>query len=323
MIRANLLDAGGLREGGEELLASWRDAAQGTLWLDIEGELGDAELALLEDLGCHELALSDVRRFRHPPKVEQFEDHTFILFRGIASFDENLELAPQQVAFFVSARLLITVHRGESVSISEFWHSTDKARYLATPGLLALRIMHYSAGRYLQVLLGFEDKLSDLEDCLVGASQEVAMKALVGYRSRLLKLRRVFSYHEKLARTLLEEELLDADEEDEEGELHHASRDLHDRCERLFSLCGMYYDICSDLIEGHISISSHQLNITMRILTVITAVFVPLSFLAGLYGMNFENMPELKLEYAYFVLLGVMLFIAAALISLFRYKKWL
>ena len=85
----------------------------------------------------------------------------------------------------------------------------------------------------------------------------------------------------------------------------------------------MYYDICGDLIEGYISITSHQLNKTMQILTVITAIFIPLGLLAGLYGMNFEYMPELSWRYSYFVLLGAMFLIASSLLILFKKIKWL
>ncbi len=85
----------------------------------------------------------------------------------------------------------------------------------------------------------------------------------------------------------------------------------------------MHYDICSDLINGYLSITSHQLNETMRVLTVITAIFIPLGFLAGLYGMNFEYIPELKINHGYFYLLGFMGIIATALILLFKKKKWL
>ena len=85
----------------------------------------------------------------------------------------------------------------------------------------------------------------------------------------------------------------------------------------------MYYEICGDLVEGYISISSHELNTTMKILTIITAIFVPLSFLAGLYGMNFEHMPELQLQYGYFYALGAMATTALLLIYIFKRKRWL
>ena len=84
----------------------------------------------------------------------------------------------------------------------------------------------------------------------------------------------------------------------------------------------MYYDICGDLVDGYISISSHQLNITMRVLTVITAIFVPLTFVAGIYGMNFDYMPELHYRYGYFFILGMMAGIGGVLIWVFRRKGW-
>ena len=103
----------------------------------------------------------------------------------------------------------------------------------------------------------------------------------------------------------------------------HTVTDVHERIERLLSLSQMHYDICSDLINGYLSVTSHQLNQTMRVLTVITAVFVPLSFLAGLYGMNFDYMPELKITYGYYYLLGFMAFISLSLVVLFKRKRWL
>ena len=98
---------------------------------------------------------------------------------------------------------------------------------------------------------------------------------------------------------------------------------MFDRCERLYSLGSMYYELCGDLVEGYISLSSHQLNQTMKILTIISAIFVPLTFLAGIYGMNFEYMPELQWRYAYFFLLGLMLTVATALYIVFKRVRWL
>ena len=107
------------------------------------------------------------------------------------------------------------------------------------------------------------------------------------------------------------------------AELRHDLTDVFENFERLHSLSTMLYETAGDLIDGYLSATSHRLNNTMRVLTVITAIFVPLSFLAGLYGMNFQNMPELQAKNGYFVLLGVMGSIAFALLGFFRWKRWL
>jgi magnesium transporter len=277
--------------------------------------------ARLSGLGLHELALADVERKRLPPKLEEFSSNTFILFRGIIRLDEDLVLTPQQIGLFVGDHYLVTIHRGESLSIDRLWSETREGAPCPSPGRLALQVMDYASDRYLQKILDFEAHLGELEESLLSRPSDSVMAELVGYRSELRKLRRIFNYHNRLVESILEEEpkyLGTA-----HGEDRHLWRVLADRCERLFSLTSMYYEICGDLVEGYISISSHELNTTMKILTIITAIFVPLSFLAGLYGMNFDNMPELHLEHGYFFALGAMASTAALLVYVFKRKRWL
>lgn len=320
MIRALLLTGDACVEGDASLVDRWRAEAGARLWLDIEGEIGPTERELLEVMGCEPLAIADCQRQRHPPKIEHFDESTFILFRGIASLNERLELEPQQVGIWVGATFFVTVHRGSSVSVEHFWSASDRAQLLCDPAYLALRFIHYASGRYLEKVLEFEDQLAELEDSLLQSQSEQAMVELVLYRSRLRRLRRIFSYHKVLAENLW---LAGNPHLGEGEERQHLRRDVYDRCERLYSLASMYYELCGDLVEGYISISSHKLNQTMKILTIISAIFVPLTFIAGIYGMNFEYMPELRWKYAYFALLTLMGCIALALYLVFRRIKWL
>lgn len=306
-------------EGGEELLAQWHATPDSHIWLDIEGAPSDGTRKLLESMYCEELAIDDCFRARHPPKVEHFEHSTFILFRGISRIDENLELLPQQIGMWAGKRHLITVHNGESVSINHLWARAAEQRVFKGPGLLALNIIHYACGRYLEKLLDFEDRLSDLEDGLLSDHSEDDMKELAGYRSRLRRLRRVFSYHKTLAEHIWRDSSPFLGYDDSS----HVRRDVYDRCERLYSLCQMYYEICGDLVEGHISLSSHNLNQTMKVLTIISALFIPMTFIAGIYGMNFEYMPEFGWRYSYFAVLGIMAALAVSMLVLFRRIKWL
>ncbi len=323
MIRVQVSLNGVVRLGGEELIEEWRRQPGARLWLDVEGQLGEPERSLLEGLGCDPLAVIDATRYRHPPKIEQFATNTFILFRGITELAEDLTLVPQQLALFVGEDYLITSHRGKSISVNHFWSRTaEDAGVWEDVGLLVVRLLHFANGRYLKRILDFEDRLGALEDNLLEGEAEGAMRELVSYRSRLRILRRVFSYHQRLSEQILNG-VGDQLQHCEENENIHERRDLFDRCERLYSLCNMYYEICGDLVEGYISLSSHRLNNTMKILTIITAIFVPLSFLAGVYGMNFEHMPELHHKYGYFFILGLMGSVAALMIALFRRIRWL
>jgi magnesium transporter len=173
---------------------------------------------------------------------------------------------------------------------------------------------------YLEAMLQFEDRLADMEDAMQEKPNDELMRDLIAYQSRLRKLKRIFDYHERVIENLrmdVPQRLID-----EEGDIEHALQDLYERCERLHGLCSMYYDICGDLINGYLSLSSHAQSSTIRDLTVLTALFMPPTLIVGIYGMNFINMPELKWEYGYFFALGVI--VAVSLITgLWAYRKWM
>jgi magnesium transporter len=318
-----MLDSGegGVRTGGTELLIEWQRHRQGKFWLDIQEEDVAGERKLLESMVLHALAVQDAQRDRHPPKLEEFDGFTFVLYRGIASFNEELEHQSQNIAFFVSDDFLVTRHPKPAVSIEKLFTDQGAALLKQGPGYLALRIMHTSAGLYLDALLKFEERLSDIEDSLMSNGNDDIMRELVTYRTRLVKLRRLFNYHRNITDELRSEEYIALNCKDDT--MGHAITDLHDRFDRLYTLAEIFYSISGDLIDGYISIASHQLNRTMQVLTVITAIFVPLGFLAGLYGMNFEYIPELKIENGYFILLAAMGSIAVGLLALFRKIRWL
>lgn len=322
MIRSMLADKNGSTKiGGQELIDEWRITSGSTLWLDIEAESLEEEKAILEQMNCHPLAIQDAQRPRHPPKIEEFGEYTFILYRGIADFTAELKHAPQTLGFFIGKNILITRHPQKSVSIEKLFVEASDVLLKQGPGHLALRIMHTSAGLYLEVLLEFESHLSDIEDSLMANGNDELMRELVNYRSKLVKLRRLFNYHRNITDELRSEDYLALANSDDA--MSHAITDLHDRFDRLYTMSEMFYSICGDLIDGYISIASHQLNRTMQVLTVITAIFIPLGFLAGLYGMNFDHIPELHAQNGYYILLAVMGTIAVTLLAVFRKMRWL
>lgn len=322
MIKCMLLNADrNCVYGGEELIDSWRENPTSYIWLDIDSHDQELERILLQQLGCHALAIKDAQRERHPPKIELFNDYIFMLYRGIYRPQDDLLFEHLQINMFVGTNILITSHTKNSISIDKLF-STEGEKYLGkSPITLALRIFHFSCGIYLNKLFEFEEKLEALEDNFQVGGDDKMMQEITLYRSRLTKLKRTFNYHSNIG-SELKTLVTDDTEIINQAELHTVI-DVHERIERLLSLAQMHYDICSDLINGYLSISSHQLNATMRVLTVITAIFIPLGFLAGLYGMNFEYMPELKITYGYYYLLGFMALLAISLIILFKKKRWL
>lgn len=308
--------SGKIEEGGQALLSQYYQNKVGKIWVDIKGEAFPEDI--ISEFNIHPLSIVDAKRLRHPPKVEAFEDHVFILQRGIESLDSDLDLKHVQISLFVSENALITFHRQESFSINAWWKNPQRLEMLETHFvLLASRILNTLSTRYLDVLLEFENVLAELEDNVFTDMTDNTLHQLNRYRSRLRKLKRVFRYHERTSIHLLK--LFKG----HEPEVLYNLQDLYEKNERLNSLSDMFYELNGDLIDGFLSMASHRLNKTMQVLTVITAIFVPLGFLAGLYGMNFDYIPELKVENGYFILLAVMLTVALSLIFTFKRNKWL
>jgi magnesium transporter len=311
-----------IKIGNEELMIEWEQDQNTTLWIDLDNIDKNREKEILTQFGCHALAISDAQRERHPPKVELFDNFIFLLYRGFVAKDDNLTFEHVQISMFIGHRILITCHPESSVAINSLFNSNSEKLLARSPIHLALKIFHSSCGNYLQQLFNFESHLERIEDEFQTSGNDNMMKEITSHRSRLVKIRRTFNYHVTVGNTL--NGYLEDDETSliTAKEIHNVN-DLRERLDRLSSLSQMYYDICGDLINGYMSVTSHQLNATMRVLTVITALFVPLTFLAGIYGMNFEYIPELKFKNGYFTLLGVMAVVSVGLIALFKKKRWL
>ena len=323
MIRTILYEAAADRiaSGGEELVQSWKNEPQSILWLDIGNHSTDEVSRLLtEEFGIHPLAVSDALRERHPPKFEAFDNYTFLLFKGLSADSGNIDCSSIQMALFVGERFLITRHSGESPSTEQLRDETfgRGSRIARGPAALALRLIRIMIDRYLNIILALEPRLEQLEQELLSAPRDEMLAELGGYKSDLKKLRRIFVYHQQVLKDLQAPNLTGFSDAFE-----HELNDVFEQQERANSLTTLYYELASDLIESYISIASHRLNQVMKILTIITAVFVPLSFLAGIYGMNFENLPELHSASGYFILLGVMAGIALLLLFIFRKMRWL
>lgn len=317
--------AGNIIKGDPSLLNSEEINTDRNIWLDIDfDDMSQQEIRqVLKEYGMHPLAIIDTLRPRHPPKIEAFDNELFILYRGISDKGELLDFTHQSITFFIHDNFLITTHSHPSIGINKIMDKLENSRKFIKPIDIAIKVMMSSSMVYLENLLSFEEEIAQLEDDLIKINDDKVMGKIVTCRSRLIKLCRVFKYHRYVGKELVNYAKHSDNSLEEIAEYEHEVNDLNDRFDRLYTLADMHYNLCGDLLDGYLSISSHQLNNTMRVLTVITAIFVPLGFLAGLYGMNFEFIPELQMKYGYFYLLSAMTLIASTLILYFRKKHWL
>lgn len=309
------------KHGAMELLDEWQQQPETLVWADFSGEtLDQQKQILIEKFGLHPMAIQDAQRERHPPKLEAFDDHTFILLKGLGKEMVEFEFETIQIAIFVGRRFLVTRHSDHSPSIEKLRSEIEQSQNKFSDGIdvLALRLARIIVDRYLNKLLTLESRLEELEHKMNTEPSDRMLSELTGYKTNLRKFRRVFLYHVQIFSQLASKPFPGIS-----ASHIHEINDVYENQERANSLATLYYELCSDLIEGYISLASHRLNNIIKILTIITAIFVPLSFLAGIYGMNFEYMPELHSRAGYFILLSVMGFIVAFLLFLFRKMRWI
>lgn len=322
MIRALLHnpDTGGVVRGGQELIESWQASDNGMLWLDIGSEEPGVETHLLRQFDIHELTIQDALRQRHPPKVESFQNYLFILLRGLDADSKTLDFGVIQLSLFVGDRFLVTRHNKPSVSANRLWEMILETPEIVAEGsgALALRLANRMADRYIEILLDLEPKLDAVEQEVFKRPNDTQLEELAGYKSNLRHLSRIARYHEHVVRQLRNFESPYIPDS-----LSHELTDLYEQIERTQSLSDLYFNVASDLTDGYLALSSHRLNNVMQVLTIITVLFVPLTFIAGIYGMNFSNMPELATDNGYFVVIGAMVVTVICQLVYFRRKGWL
>ncbi len=320
MISFMLCTSDTAHQGGPELLEQWRAQTDAWLWVDLQDEPALNEKALLCDaLGLDEHAVAEAQRPRHPPGFEAFPDHVYLLLKALTSDTDDLDFATQQLAVFAGPRLLVTRHAMESRFLQK------KQKKLAeqgcagiTPYGMLAAITRRVANRYGQILLDLEQRLDEIEDEIFDTPSDRLMEELIGYNTSLRKMRRILAYHMNAV-----EALRDTFDPLDQKDWYDEFDDIFGLMERFHSLADLYQNLVSDLVDGYISLNAHHLNQIMKVLTIVTVIFVPLTLLVGVYGMNFEYIPELKSHYGYYILLSVMATIAVGLLLLFRRVRWL
>ncbi len=310
-----------LKLGGKELLDQYLPDDNHWLWVDLESLDIQEERELLEKkFEINVLAISDAQRTRHPPKFEAFDQHIFLLLRGLTPESDSLDYQTIQIAFFVGKNFLITRHSEVSLSIERAWMAmeNDKLKMSNGPAHVAYKISRNVVDRYTPILLALEDRLEILEDEMFANPNDQLLAELIGYNSKLKKLRRTLTYQKNLFYSLIKAETDIIDQE------HiHEFNDIYEHFERLSSLASLYQELVSDLMNGYLSLTSHRLNQIMKVLTIVTVLFLPLGLLAGIYGMNFEFMPELSWRYSYFIILGIMGSLVAGILLTLKKINWL
>ncbi|MSP67901.1 MAG: magnesium/cobalt transporter CorA [Alphaproteobacteria bacterium] len=295
------------------------------VWIDVEG-LGD--VALIEAIGglfgLHGLALEDVVNTHQRPKLEEYSDHLFVV--GRLPVDGPI-FETEQIALFVGRGYLLTFHdRGSGACLEpvreRLRRGRGQARSRATD-YLAYALLDAVIDAYFPALEHVGERIEALEDALTATPDPSAVHALHGIRRELLTLRRAIWPLRDVIGALTRDP----------GELIAAPtrlylRDCYDHLAQIMDMVEVDREITASLIEIYATNVGNRMNEIMQVLTVIATIFIPISFVAGVYGMNFDraapwNMPELGWAYGYPAALALMALIASVFLVYFWRKGWL
>jgi magnesium transporter len=294
-------------------------------WLNVDG-LGDAQVIgeLGEIFGLHRLALEDVVHVHQRAKVEQYDKNYYIVARA-ARLNQHLET--EQVSLFLGANFLLTfqerVGDGWDPARARIRAGAGRIR-TAGPDYLAYALLDAVIDDYFPILEQLGERLEILEDEIVTSPRSETISRIHEIKRSLLVLRRaVWPLRDALALLYRDVNPLFT----EETRLY--LRDSYDHTIQLFDLIETDRDMSSGLLDVYLSSLSNRMNEIMKVLTIISTIFIPLSFIAGVYGMNFNpgkspwNMPELNWAWGYPFALGIMTTVAGILVYYFYRKGWI
>ncbi len=290
-------------------------------WVDI---VGKSDKKFFSEFGAyfklHELVLEDILNTDHRSKVDELENCLFIISRMLY-FDKTGQLINEQVGFLIYQKLLITIQ-------DEWDDCFEKVRGMLRKNRLNVR---QEASFYLaQTLLGgiidnYFPMLDKIADSLDELEENLLKNPTIETSSKIQELKRTLIFLRKFIRPERDvvNHLLTLDHPFIKDKNKMYLRDIYDHCIQVNDTVDSYREIAYSLMDVYLSSIGNKTNDVMKVLTVISAIFIPLTFIAGVYGMNFDTMPELHSENGYYIIMGFMILVGVVEIAYFRRKKWL
>jgi magnesium transporter len=290
-------------------------------WVDVQG-LGDEAVLrkIAEVYKVHPLALEDLVNVPQRPKVEQYEHHLLLIVRMMRLAGDSA-LDQEQLSILVGQRYILTIQEryGDVFDpVRARIRQGGPVFRSSGPDYLAYALIDAVIDGYFPVLETFGERLAKLEDEILDEAQPKAVAYIHHAKHELLAMRRAVWPLREVIGSLMRDELPFVSEK-----INVHLRDCYDHCVQIIDVIESYRELAGGLMDAHLSSVANRQNEVMKTLTIMASIFIPLSFLAGLYGMNFDNMPELHFAWAYPALLLVMLAVGAGMVVYFARKGWL
>lgn len=291
-------------------------------WINVNGLNHVKEIEKLgKDFELHPLILEDITNTQQRPKLEEHEEYIFVVLKMLY-FDKNQNLKFENISFIQGSNYLLSFQESDGDVFDavrdRLRNSKGRVRSNGADYLL-YALMDAIVDNYFNLMETMGDKIEELEENLFSEKPNKDLIHEIHVLKReILKIRRVVY---PLREVVNQIDKVDPSLITEKTQLY--LRDLYDHVIQVSESIDIQRELIWSLMDMHMTTISNRMNEVMKVLTIMATIFIPLTFIAGIYGMNFENIPELKFKYGYFVLWGVMVVIFLAMLYYFKRKEWL
>jgi magnesium transporter len=270
----------------------WRVALRdmdGLLWVDFGEEAPEVLEPMLRDIfGFHALAIDDALREAHVPKIDNWGEYLYAVLHGVRFNPETLELTTREVDVFLGQHFLVTHHRWPVEAVDRLWDTcqSDQRRLERGADYLLYELLDLLTADYMPVIDTMDATIDHVEDEVFSNPSPHTLNTIFSLKRAALHLRRIIGPQREVLNRLARDTYSMIDAED-----RIYFRDVYDHLVRLVDLNDSLRDLIGGALDTYLSVTSNRINEVMKILTVFTALFMPISFLAGFFGMNFVGIP--------------------------------
>ncbi|MFQ3581661.1 MAG: magnesium/cobalt transporter CorA [Chloracidobacterium sp.] len=307
----------------------WQARRQRSFWLDLSAPSQAMVQSIANLFGFHPLTVEDALSPEHRPKIDEHEDYLFMVFQSVAGISDETVLptlgvghcTTNRLAVYLGVGFLVTIHDRGFAPAEEVAEIVD-ARDTTMDQHLDL-VLHAIVDRMIDqvfpVLADVEDQIQEVEARIFTESDQDVLPTVLKTKRELMTLRRLMGLQREMLLRLSRREDLPFIE----PKTAIYFRDVYDHAIRLEENCAILIELATNVAEAHLAVASRRINEVMKFLTIFSTIWMPLTFIVGIYGMNFDYMPELKVWWFYPFVWVVMIGIVVGMLLFFRRKKWL
>ncbi len=308
-----------------EKLTKWDSNSSENIWVDLYGPKNEESVRILESVfGFHPLAIEDALKYTedsevHHPKIDDFEDYLFIIFNGIKGSQAKTAIEYFSLSCFLGHNFLVTIHNEKPENILDVATNNfiTASAFKKGPDFILHLIFDSIVDNYYPVIDEIDNKISEAESTIFKSDpHNRILVTILNLKKDLIKMMRYSSYQREVLYKLTR---ADSDLISMEESIYY--RNVYDHLVRISDSAESYRDYVTGVLESYLSIVNNRLNETMKFLTLVATIMLPLTFITGVFGMNFDHIPFLHSQWGFWLSISSMLAVVITMVWWFKKRR--